>query len=239
MDNPMGPTNKTAVRLLRICTPVFCWLLALPSGTLAHPMGNFSINHYSGIRIEQNFVELRYLIDMAEIPTFQELQQNNIVAQSENPHVRAYLAARAESFRENLFLAINRRPLALEIESKDILFTPGAGQLPTMKIGLVLRVNLQETQLADVNDLRYSDTNFPGHAGWKEVVATSGTQIEILASSVPAQDRSTQRTNYPTDLLSSPPQQLEARLTFRSARSTQGAMTATPQLKAEEPQNAG
>src|SRR6516225_1711066 len=239
MGNPVGPTSKTPLRLLHFSTLVFCWLLALPSGTLAHPMGNFSINHYSDIRIERNFVELRYLIDMAEIPTFQELQQNNIVAQADDPHVRAYLAARAESFRENLFLAINGKPLPLEIASKDILFTPGAGQLPTMKIGLALRANLQETQLAGVNDLRYSDTNFPGHAGWKEVVATSSTQTEILGSSVPAQDRSTQLTNYPTDLLSSPPQQLEARLTFRSVSSTQGRMAATPRIQAEEPKDAG
>jgi len=66
----MALTNKTLRRSTRLGALALCWLLLCPAGTPAHPMGNFSINHYSGIRLEQNFVELRYLIDMAEIPTF-------------------------------------------------------------------------------------------------------------------------------------------------------------------------
>src|SRR6476646_4677890 len=41
---------------------------------LAHPLGNFTINHYSHIEIGERQIKLRYVIDMAEIPTFQELQ---------------------------------------------------------------------------------------------------------------------------------------------------------------------
>ena len=230
----MALTNKTLRRSTRLGALALCWLLLCPAGTPAHPMGNFSINHYSGIRLEQNFVELRYLIDMAEIPTFQELQQNNIMAQADDPRVRAYLAGQAESFRKNLLLTLNGEPLTLQVKSQDILFAFGAGQLPTMKIGLVLRADLRETQLADVNELLYSDNNFPGHAGWKEVVAASGARSQIIASSVPVQDRSAELTNYPTDLLSSPPQQLEARLKFRSAGSTLGVTAATPQVQREE-----
>src|SRR5262249_32770001 len=162
--------------------------------------GNFSINHYSGIYVEQRFIEFRYLIDMAEIPTFQELQRNDLMAQADDPRVRAYLAAQVESFRKNLLVILNGKPLTLEIASQDILFTPGAGQLPTMRIGLVLRTSLEESQLTDVNDLSLSDRNYMGHAGWKEVVATSSAQMQILNSNAPAQDRSAQLTNYPTDL---------------------------------------
>ena len=239
MVSHVQPTNKNRLPLLRFSAFVFCLLLAFPPGTLAHPMGNFSINHYCGIRVEPSSVELRFLIDMAEIPTFQELQQNSIVAQADDPRVRTYLAAQAESFRKNLLLTLNGEPLTLQIESQDILFAPGTGQLPTMKIGLVLRADLRETQLAAVNELRYSDSNFSGHAGWKEVIATSGTQSQFITSSVPAQDRSAQLTNYPTDMLSSPPQQLEARLTFRSAGSTRGMTAATPQAQPEQLKNAG
>ena len=55
------------------------WVLALASvvfitGKLfAHPMGNFSVNHYSKITIGQRSIEILYLIDMAEIPTYQEI----------------------------------------------------------------------------------------------------------------------------------------------------------------------
>jgi ABC-type nickel/cobalt efflux system permease component RcnA len=238
MDNRMGLTEKTRRLLLWVAVLALCWLLLFPIGTPAHPMGNFSINHYSGIRVEQGFIELRYLIDMAEIPTFQELQQNNISAQASDPQVRAYLARQAESYRKNLLLTLNGKPLTLEIASQDISFAPGAGQLPTMKIGLVLRAGLQETQLADVNDLRYGDGNFPKHAGWKEIVAASSGQTEIISSSVPSHDRSTQLTNYPTDLLSSPPQQLEARVTFRASHPTQAATQEKLGLQQQERKNA-
>ena len=46
-------------------------LLAMPHLGSAHPLGNFSISHYTAIRLDSDAVVLRYLIDMAEIPTFQ------------------------------------------------------------------------------------------------------------------------------------------------------------------------
>jgi len=36
-------------------------------------MGNFSVNHYSAISVAGNRVQILFLVDMAEIPTFQEL----------------------------------------------------------------------------------------------------------------------------------------------------------------------
>ena len=53
--------------------------LGAASPSSAHPLGNFSISQYSAIRITREAVELRYLIDMAEIPTFQEMQDTGIV----------------------------------------------------------------------------------------------------------------------------------------------------------------
>jgi len=37
-------------------------------------MGEFRINHYARITVEQNAVGILYLIDMAEILTFQEMR---------------------------------------------------------------------------------------------------------------------------------------------------------------------
>ncbi len=38
----------------------------------AHPLGNFSVNHLTTVRISDDGCELRYLLDQAEIPTVQE-----------------------------------------------------------------------------------------------------------------------------------------------------------------------
>ena len=60
--------------------------------------------------------------------------------------------------------------------------------------------------------LHYADNNYPGHSGWKEIVALAPAG-SLLRSSVPTMDRSGELSNYPTDLLTSPPQDLEASLT--------------------------
>jgi hypothetical protein len=43
-----------------------------PQVVSAHPLGNFTINHYSRIELAADRVTLQYALDMAEIPTFQE-----------------------------------------------------------------------------------------------------------------------------------------------------------------------
>jgi hypothetical protein len=46
-------------------------VLLLPALAAAHPLGNFTINHYTGIRVEPDRISLDVVIDQAEIPTFQ------------------------------------------------------------------------------------------------------------------------------------------------------------------------
>ena len=64
-------------RRLGIFLTMFFSLL-LMRAAYAHPMGNFSVNHYSKIDLQSERIIIRYFIDLAEIPTYQELQQGNI-----------------------------------------------------------------------------------------------------------------------------------------------------------------
>src|SRR5947207_647490 len=191
----------------------FC-LLLVPQAGSAHPMGNFSISHYAGIRIERDFVELRYLIDMAEIPTFQEIQQTGIVPRVGDRSLAGYLEREAEGLKAGLALDVNGRSLFLDVVSTEVIFPPGAGGLATMKFGFLYRARLDGLTAAEMNEMHYRDRNFPDRVGWKEVVAAAGHGIRITSSSVPERDRSQQLANYPTDLLNSPPQALEASIRF-------------------------
>jgi len=40
----------------------------------AHPLGNFTINHYAGLQIKPDSIAVDLVIDMAEIPAFQEIR---------------------------------------------------------------------------------------------------------------------------------------------------------------------
>ena len=187
--------------------------LAFAAHVAAHPLGNFSISQYSALQIGEQDVEVRYIVDMAEIPTFQEIQEIGLVPKADDGSAKAYAARKAESLRRGLMLEINGRPVPLRPESHEIIFPEGAGGLPTLKIGVVYKGKLAAASGGGYS-LSYRDGNFAGRAGWKEIIAVAGPGVKLLNSSVPEIDRSARLSDYPTDLLNSPPQQLEARVDF-------------------------
>lgn len=191
------------------------WLFLVLSSVnaFAHPMGNFSVNRYAKITVCQRSVELRYLIDMAEIPTFQEMRQFSFVAKTEDPSTSAYLAREEPLLKEGLILQNDLQPVHLEMVSREVVFADGAGGLPTMKLIFVFRGALDVP--AGIHQFSYRDNNFPGRAGWKEIVGGSDGPT-ILDSSAATSDRSGELSNYSSDPLNSPPQQLFADIRYRS-----------------------
>ena len=192
----------------------FVLLLASAGNVVAHPLGNFSISQYSAIGIHRDEIRLRYIIDMAEIPTFQEIQENGIKATTGDSSLETYLERKAEMLRDGLRLEVNGQRLTLSVESREIIFSPGAGGLPTLKIGILYKAKLTVDSRAGEYLLSYRDNNFAGRAGWKEIIAVAEPGARILHSSAPEMDRSSQLNDYPTDLLNSPPQELAAKLAF-------------------------
>jgi ABC-type nickel/cobalt efflux system permease component RcnA len=209
--------NRTQLRTPLICSLAVCTLLFFAQMAVAHPMGNFSVSHFASIRIERGYVEVRYLIDMAEIPTYQEIQRTGIVAEDGNPSLASYIAEQGSSLRGGLLLEIDGQPLELRLMDQDVLFTPGAGGLPTMKLGFLYRAAIENLSSSQVHQVHYLDKNFAGRSGWKEVIVTDGDGVSLVSSSVPATDRSAQLSNYPTDLLNSPPQDVEAVASFSTS----------------------
>jgi len=177
-------------------------------------MGNFSVNHYSKISLESGGITIRYIVDLAEIPTYQELQEGSVAADADAPAVAAFLAARGEALKRGLILTIDGKGVALRLVSKEVIFPPGAGGLPTMKMGFVYRAAYPDGPAPASSTLQYSDNNFEGRAGWKEIVVPASAGY-LIRSSAPQTDRSAELTNYPTDLLNSPPQDLQASVQFR------------------------
>jgi ABC-type nickel/cobalt efflux system permease component RcnA len=229
----MNDSTARKKNLLRPSLLASCLLLA-SSVSFAHPMGNFSTSHYSGIRVENGFVEIRYLIDMAEIPTFQEIQQNSLIAKPEDAGTQSYVAKQGEVLQTGLVLTLNGQPLALRTESAEVIFPAGAGGLPTMKMSFLYRAAIPQLDQSGAQQvgasqtrpsqtrpgsdgelLYYRDNNFRSRIGWKEIIVTAGAGVTIVNASVPGQDRSSQLSNYPTDLLNSPPLDLEATVHLR------------------------
>jgi hypothetical protein len=87
--------------------------LGAPGHGTAHPLGNFSISRYTGIEVGRSVITLRYFVDMAEIPTFQELQGHGIPSDPAEPRVSRYVRDTAEALKQGLELEVGGRRLAL------------------------------------------------------------------------------------------------------------------------------
>jgi ABC-type nickel/cobalt efflux system permease component RcnA len=234
----------------------FCLVFTVQS--FAHPMGNFSINHYTKISLERNGIRLSYIIDLAEIPTYQEMQQGNVTADVADRAVKRFVESRGAELGRGLSLLVDGKKVPLRLVSSQVIFPPGAGGLPTMKMGFVyqapypavgktadpstpLRSGRDDNSpreraqgVSGMASLQYADDNFPGHAGWKEIVAVANPGVSVISSSAAKADRSAGLTNYPTDLLNSPPQDLSATVQFRYSVpiKTQARKAATPEVVA-------
>jgi len=57
------------VRRLVLCAALAA--LVLPVAASAHPLGNFTVNRFSRIEVVGPRVYVHYVLDLAEIPTFQ------------------------------------------------------------------------------------------------------------------------------------------------------------------------
>lgn len=205
-------------------------MLLTPRLSLAHPMGNFSINHFSALEVHPAFLRLTYILDLAEIPTFQELQDHELTLQSDNSSVTAYREWKVQELQAGLRLAVGDQALPLVVRSSTVTFPPGAGGLPTLRITAEYEAALE----AASGQIVYEDRNYPQRVGWKEIIATANDGVTLATSSVPADSRSNRLTTYAADLLQSPPQDVRASFSFTTA-TTSGGQTEIGTVSAPAP----
>ena len=174
----------------------------------AHPLGNFSINHLAVVGVDDGRADVRWTLDQAEIPTF---QQRGLAPSAVLDRVRGEVARR-------LRLGVDGRTVPLRLAPGGrISFPNGAGGLHTTRIELRLSAPVHlPAQLA------LHDGTYPGHVGWKAIVARLGAGSAVR-SSVPDQDPTDGLRRYPKSLLTSP---LDVRQATLAARPGSGTLVA-------------
>jgi ABC-type nickel/cobalt efflux system permease component RcnA len=173
--------------------------LAAPAAAAAHPLGNFTINRYSRIDLSGDHLYVVYVLDMAEIPTFQA-RQEGIDATS---YARRIAAA--------VTLRVDGRPRTLRPAGQALAFPPGAGGLRTTRLEVLLEgPHLQKDSL-----VVYQDNNYKNRIGWSEIVVRAGHGAGVVSSTAPHRSRSDELRAYPKDLLRSPLDVRSADVRFR------------------------
>ena len=160
-----------------------------PGSAAAHPLGNFTINHVTEVRVSSDRIGFRYILDQAEIPTFQARRRSRETRLDE---VHAEL-------RRNLRLTVDGRPATVEVQPGSTFeLLPGQGGLQTTRIEVTLVAPSQGARRVVVRDETYGD-----RVGWKAIVARPGDGTRVRAS-VPSEDVTKGLRSYPKSSLSTP-----------------------------------
>ncbi len=215
---------------LAVAMAVVTFLLpANTSSTEAHPLGNFSVNHLSIIQVaDTGEVSLHYIVDMAELPTFQARDQidpngDGVLSDAE---ASAYVAETGPRLIRNLALEIDGERVAFDIGASEMALLEGQGGLNTMRLELDLTGTLPDGWQNGAS-ATYTDRNFEGTNGWRQVIVVPGSGIGLLETSAPAEDVTQGLTSYPQDLLKSAPAVTSASFRFQAGETTTTVTTST------------
>jgi nickel/cobalt transporter (NicO) family protein len=149
--------------------------LAAPAAATAHPLGNFTVNRFSRVEVAAHRVYVLYVLDLAEIPTYQA------------GRIDAF--AYAKRLAGGARLRLGGRSAELTPVATELTHPKGAGGLRTTRLEALLR----GPEVSRSTDLAYEDVNYAGRIGWKEIVVGARTKSE-----------SDELRAYPKNLLQSP-----------------------------------
>jgi nickel/cobalt transporter (NicO) family protein len=184
----------------------------------AHPLGNFSVNHLSQVRISEDRAEVHYILDEAEIPTFQETRRYDSDASGEidGPERAPFLDRKLDEIAPELELVVDGREVPLSTpRDATLAFPPGQGGLALTRVETSFAANLPSgARRVELRDDTYDD-----RVGWKAIQVLPGDGTDVR-SSVPATDPTDGLRAYPEDLLSSPADVRAARFSVREGSGT-------------------
>ena len=220
--SPICGVNAYTVARAALIAVVLVLIGAAPAA--AHPLGNFSVNHLSTVSISADRVEVRYVLDQAEIPTVQERGLGRAEV----------LRRKLGEVRRGLALTVNGRSVGLRAVGRPRLSFPGgAGGLATTRLELTLGAAVQRPRRVALHD-----RTFPDRIGWKAIVAAPGERTAVRTDAS-TRDPTNGLRSYPKDLLRSPLDERNANFSVKPGGGTVvGRGGGEPQTtSAEEPRS--
>ncbi|MDT7687765.1 MAG: hypothetical protein QOE46_524 [Acidobacteriota bacterium] len=217
-------SRRGAVTLLLTLT----WLIACGVTAIAHPLGNFTVNRFARVRVEAEGVRVRYVIDMAEIPAFQESQvmDTNHDGSVSNAEASEYLERLAPSLAEGVVLMSDGARVPLRLVAKTVSMPKGAGGLATLRIECDFEGKANESASVEgTHRLRFEDTNYGERIGWREIVVEHAPGIAVFDSNAYGSAVTDELKAYPQDTLSAPLNERAAELSWTRGAAPSGATT--------------
>ena len=146
----------------RLMLPVF-----LVSGLLlAHPMGNFSVSHYSRIEVTRQGAQHPVRAGPGRDSDASSCCRSGSWSRpARGNEIERHAVEQARAWSRNLKITVGGKPAAAQFERAEAGARPKApANMPIMRVTAELHVE------GAPGTLTYEDTNYPDRAGWKEIV---------------------------------------------------------------------
>ena len=155
----------------------------------AHPLGNFTINHLAKLDARSGALRVRYVLDIAEIPTFQIMRASSSTATWNDAQLQTWARSEVATVAADFHVAVDGAPATLALTSVHARLRPGAGGLPILYWVADFTAPLARgTHDVRVDDEVYADRRI----GWKDVIVA------------PATEPTDELRHYPQQLIGSP-----------------------------------
>ncbi len=189
-------------RLLVLAGTVAALALASPGTAAAHPLGNFTVNHYNGLTLHPDRLEVHAVVDSAEIPTFQARSQvdtdgDGRISPEEG---RAHATRQCDQVARAVSATVDGKPLRFAVRTTAVGYPSGEAGLPTTRLVCELSA---PAELERPTELTFTDDFGGGRIGWREITAT-GVGVSLPGSPIPTRSISDELRAYPEDLLTDP-----------------------------------
>ncbi len=175
---------------------------ALPSPAHAHPLGNLSVNHYHGLRVQPGLVIDDAVVDVAELPTAQaqrtvDTDGDGVISTDE---LDRYGHDQCGAMQSKLNLSVDGVAAVFTVASTSFVHRVGQASLPTGRLECRLEAPIDASS---ARSIRFTDSYLVDRVGWREVTAI-GDGLSLVNSSVPTSSITDRLERYPADLLASP-----------------------------------
>jgi ABC-type nickel/cobalt efflux system permease component RcnA len=197
------------------CVAIIIGILSFTA--FSHPLGNFSVNQYSRLEVDSSEIRIRQVLDLAEIPTFQEqsLIDTDKDGKMSEDELKAYLNKITPAILENLILTVNDERLKLEVKSSESRTEVGAGDLPTLKFFWTLSAKLPK--LMKYNHVYFENKNFEDRIGWNEIVINHVGGTKVFDSTGFGSGITDELKAYPQESLDAPLKERNVQFKFTTA----------------------
>ncbi|WP_309252214.1 MULTISPECIES: nickel transporter [unclassified Streptomyces] len=190
--------------------------IATATPATAHPLGNFTVNHHTGLVLHPQRIDARIVVDRAEISTAQELQDidtdhDGRVSDNESTH---YASRACSALERQLVATVDEGRLQWHLSSSRFSRRPGEAGLPTSRVQCDVTAHADLRSAAVIALRTTYDTR---RVGWQEITARADG-LALASSNVPAQSSTDELRNYPKDPLASPLNQRAADLRTEPGR---------------------